>query len=377
MRVHLKHNGYALSAEFPMTVFEMQDALDKLKYPDESSMITFRIYEFRNMNLPAELCEKDFTADIYRLNLFAERLEKLEFWEIVAFKSLLTAKPESSFEDMLLMTYGLDTVPIFPCENFYELGEMVIANDMLAEVEGCSDEIIEFLDRETVGRRMASYEDGMFMDGYYCVPSGYEPPDMTIGIGKPERCFFRLLIAPESAVQQAQWITLPCELEEISELQGMICCEFQSALPQIIDKQFSNMERINELNALAKVLHGLSDCAFVKLKAIMESEQIHEISDTMDCIARMDEYEFDRTIQDYSEFGRMYLMKNLPANFAASVLEGVDLYDFGSKILEQTGGEVTSYGAVSGRGQSLYSALTIQQEQRLEEDFEMEMGGMT
>ncbi len=35
MRVHLKNNGYALSAEFPMTAFEMQDALDKLKIPDD------------------------------------------------------------------------------------------------------------------------------------------------------------------------------------------------------------------------------------------------------------------------------------------------------------------------------------------------------
>lgn len=78
MGVHLKNNGYALSAEFPMSVFEMQDALDKLQIPLEASTVTFQIYDFRNMNLPLELCEKDFTADIFRLNLFAERLENLD-----------------------------------------------------------------------------------------------------------------------------------------------------------------------------------------------------------------------------------------------------------------------------------------------------------
>ena len=44
MRVHLKNNGYALSAEFPMSVFEMQDALDKLQIPSEASVVTFQIF---------------------------------------------------------------------------------------------------------------------------------------------------------------------------------------------------------------------------------------------------------------------------------------------------------------------------------------------
>lgn len=358
------------------------NTINTLIYTVQGSMITFRIYEFRNMNLPSKLCEKDFTADIYRLNLFAERLEKLEFSEMVAFKSLLTAKPESSFEDMLMMTYGLDTVPIFPCENFYELGEMVIANDMLAELEGCSDEIIEFLDRETVGRRIASYEDGMFMDGYYCVPSGYEPPDMTIGIGKSERCFFRLLIAPlkQNDVPDynfAQWLLLPFDEEDQNiDFEKMACVKRESSLPNLSQNQM-HTEKNHELNELAKSISELPHDDFVKLKAVMEREQTCEISDTLNYLERLSEYEFDASVQDYSEFGQAYLAKNLPADFDVSVLADMDVYDFGSKILEQTGGEVTSYGAVSGRGQSLYFALTIQQEQQLEEDFEMEMGGVT
>ena len=50
------------------------------------------------------------------------------------------------------------------------------------------------------------------------------------------------------------------------------------------------------------------------------------------------------------------------------------------QMLAQTGGAVTSYGVISGRGQSLYSALTVQPEQQieedLEEDFKMKMGGI-
>ncbi len=383
MKVHLKNNSYALSAEFPMTVFEMQDALDKLKIPDNKSSVVFEISEYDNMEFPFSLCLRDFSADIYRLNLFAERLEKLDFSEMTALKSLLKANPESDFEDVLKMTYGLDSVMIYPCSDCRELGETVIENEMMPELESCSDEILELLDPEKVGLLMQEREGGVFINKHYCVTSGYEPPDINIEIGRPESCFFRLLIVPdEEKTEQAQWISLPCETEITADFYNGICLDFQSALPNL---KFDDAHKIGALNELAEQIAQLSHDDFVKLKAVMESEEIHEISDTLDCIDHLSEYEFDATVQDYSGFGKAYLARNLPVNFNISVLEGVDLYDFSSKILEQIGGEVTSYGAVSARGQSLYSTLAVQSEQQLaedceedfSEDFEMGMGGMS
>lgn len=84
------------------------------------------------------------------------------------------------------------------------------------------------------------------------------------------------------------------------------------------------------------------------------------------------------------KFGKAYLARNLPVDFDSAILETTDLFDFGQGILSNNHGEITSYGAISGRGQDLYSVLTVQPEQQLdeefeeeyEEDFEMEMGGM-
>ena len=63
------------------------------------------------------------------------------------------------------------------------------------------------------------------------------------------------------------------------------------------------------------------------------------------------------------------------------MLENVDLCDFGREILCRKQSKITSYGAISGKGQELYSALTVQPEQQLEEeleeDFELEMGGLS
>lgn len=366
MRVHLTNNGYALSAKFPMTVFEMQDALDKLKYPAGNRNVTFRIYEFRNMDMPSELCKRSFSADIYKLNLFAERIEKLDNIEMTAFKSLLTSNPDSSFDDMLLMTYGLDCVPVWPCSDLTELGEAIIENDMVEELNEIPDELIDLIDREKIGRLCQDREGGVFVDGYYCVPSSYEPPDINIKIGRPENCFFRLLVVPEDEkIEQAQWISLPYEAEITCNFYNGICLDFQSALPNL---KFDDTHKIGTLNELAKQISQLSHNDFVKLKAVMELENIHDISDTQDCIEHLSEYEFDMFVSDESEFGRTYLSKNLPTNFDNSILDTVDLYDFSEKILERTGGKITSYGAISGRGQELYSSITVQQEQTKTEE---------
>ena len=383
MRIYLKNNGYGLSVKFPMTAFEMEDALDKLK--QRESVVRFEISKYDNMELPMGICDKEFSADIYRLNLFAERLEKLEFMEMTAFKSLLVSNPESGFEDMLLMTYGLDSVMVYPCQSCYELGETVIENEMMPELESCSDEILELLDRDKIGSIFQERDGGKFIDGCYCVTSGYEPPDINIEIGRPEPCFFRLLVAPNSEKrEQAHWVTMPFDEETHLYLSEMKCLEFQSALPGITKKSFNSEIKISILNQLAKSLSELSHNDFVKLKAVMETENINDVSDAAAALDRLSEYEFDQSVQDYNEFGRAYLSRNLPTNFDVSALNNMNLYDFSMKILAQTGGEVTSCGAISGRGHELYSALTVQPEQQLdedfeediEEDFEMEMGGM-
>lgn len=388
MRINLK-NGESMSftKKFPMNVFDIQDTLDRLKIPDYKPIVQFEISEHDNMEFPFALCLRDFSADIYRLNLFAERLENLDFSEMTAFKSLLKTNPESSFEDILKMTYGLDSVIIYPCSDCRELGETVIENEMMSELESCSDEILELLDREKVGRLMQEREGGVFINEHYCVTSGYEPPDINIEIGRIENCFFRLLAAPDfEKKEQAQWVTLPCDEKTVSYLRGMVCLKFQSSLPGITRKSFEKIFEIGVLNQLSERLSELSHNDFVKLKAVMESENINEIDETYDCIEHLSEYEFDRFVSDDNEFGRNYLARNMPTNFDNSVLENMDLCNFGREILCHKHGEITSYGAVSGRGEKLYTTLTAapeiaeeqtEDEAETEDESEgMSMGGL-
>lgn len=101
MKINLKNGEFlSTSKKFPMNIFEIRDTLDRLKIPDDKPIVQFEISEHDNMEFPFALCLRKLSADIYRLNLFAERLENLNFSEMTAFKSLLKANPESSFEDI-------------------------------------------------------------------------------------------------------------------------------------------------------------------------------------------------------------------------------------------------------------------------------------
>ena len=142
---------------------------------------------------------------------------------------------------------------------------------------------------------------------------------------------------------------MPCETEITADFYHGICLDFQSALPNL---KFDDTSKIDKLKELAEQISELSHNDFVKLKAVMEAENIHDIAETLDCIGRLSEYQLDRNISDSSDLGQV--------------------------ILERKQGEITSYGAISGRGQELYSVLTVQPEQKLscdlDEDENCEMG---
>ena len=379
MRIYLKDLYYdsTITTRFPKSMFEIQDILDILGRVRGDTAVEFRVAEFDNMNLPQELCRKHLTADIYRLNLFADRFEKMEPAEKAVFKCLVRAKPDCIFEEMLSMTFGLDSVPVFPCSEYHELGEMVIENEMMPEISDCPDVFLELLDRDKIGRLQAEREGGRFEDGYYCVPSCYVQPDVEITIGKPERCVFRILAVPKDGEPtDAQWVSLPCSREKLFELYDMVCCDFESALPMITKDSLGDMHQIGTLNELAEKVMQRDYYSLRMFKAVMLAENVTEINQAIGCIDRLSEYDFHAGVRYEDDFGREFLMRNLPTNFPISVLDGIDLQDFGSKMAEQTGCVLTPYGAVYAAGQELYRTFTTEPAEEETESEELEMGGM-
>lgn len=350
---------YSVTVQLPQTPLELYDILDRLGVDNKYCNVYINIDDER---IPEEMCEGGFYDDIFKLNLLAQRLEEMSPAYTAGFTAVLMAHEDYNLDDLILVTYGLDAYPIYPCRDYTELGEVVIDNNMIPEVENCPDELVEYLDKESIGRLAAEQFRGTFVGGYYCEVSDYEPPDMKITIDKPLRNEFQILIGETE--KAAQWYALPYN-GDYTEAEVY---ELRSPLPYI-----DHVENISKLNKLAEKIAALDNADLVKLKAVMELGEIENVEETIEIIDSLSEFEFDSMPRDENSYGKKYLQKLLPQEFDIEVLEAANLVDIGSRILNAKGGMVTSYGIISGQGQELYAPLFREQEQTEDEEMEVSL----
>ena len=126
-------------------------------------------------------------ATLNELNFLAKRIEEIgkEQTQICAYRALISELPDNICE-AINCTYGLETIPVYPCESVEEYGEIVLDNDFLEELEEIPYELYDLLDREKVGALMQEREGGMFINGYYVIPSEYEPVLAYDGVVLPD-----------------------------------------------------------------------------------------------------------------------------------------------------------------------------------------------
>lgn len=398
MTIRLRYGDKEMSWGLPVSAINLQDILDRMNV-QSGREIEFMFSKYDMVDLPANVLDRWYRANIYKLNVFADRFQRLEDHQKAGFKSVLMRNPDSSIDDMIAMTYGIDCVPVYLAATYAELGEIVIDNDMLPEIKECSDAVIGLLDYEKVGKLLAERDKGVLLDGYYCMPDSYEVPDISLTIEVPDKRFFRVLVSPSAtSTDQAQWFSLPEDIRELREYSAehnstpeqMYITEVESVLPNITDAAYYEAYWVEDMIALSEQMTCMSKAQVVKLKAVMEAENIQTFSGAREAIDCLNEYDFDPMVQDEGQYGKVYACRVFPTNFDWSILEGSDMHDFGKQVLTRKHGELTEYGVLSGKGQKLYTTLTAESEtmeeaEKLTEDEaeaedeseEMSMGGMT
>ena len=392
MTVTLRYGDMEVRWGLPVSAIHVQDILDRMNV-QSGREIEYKFSNYDMIDLPADVLDKWNKADIYKLNVFAERFEQLEKYQKAGFKSVLMRNPESSIDEMIAMTYGVDCVPVYPASNYAEIGEIAIENDMLPEIEQCPDE-----DREIVGKKLAEVDNGVFVDGFYCLPDSYEEPDISLTIEVPDKRFFRVLVSPSATTtDQAQWFNLPEDIRRLREYSAewsstpeqMYITEVESVLPNITDAAYYEAFWVEDMIALSEHMTCMSKAQIVKLKAVMEAENIQTFSGARAAIDCLNEYDFDLVVQDESQYGKVYACRVFPTNFDWSILENCDMHDFGKQVLAHKHGQMTEYCVLAGKGQKLYTTLTAEPEKMKEaeeetkdesetedESEEMSMGGM-
>ena len=155
MRINLKNGNCELTEDFPKNLFGLQDALDRLHQSENRSVLfSFDCYAEKNI-LPPALLNREFWTDIFKLNVFTERLEAMTPAEHAAYKAVLKVNAVSNFDELLQMTYNLESVPMIKASCFSELGTFAVEQEMLPEIENCPTELMKYLDAAKLGRLMA------------------------------------------------------------------------------------------------------------------------------------------------------------------------------------------------------------------------------
>ena len=356
MRVKIRNNyddKYRLTVSLPAAPMELYDMLDRIGVDNHYCNVYMNIDDER---IPKVMQDGGFYDDIFRMNLLAQRLEEMPPADTAGFTAVLYDHEEYNLTDLLLVTYGLDAYPIYPCKNYAELGEIVIDNNMIPEVEKCPDELIPYLDKEAVGRCAAGRFKGVFAGGYYCEVADFTPPDMKITINRPKRNELQVLMGTDE--RSAQWYALPYR----NSLSEMKIFNLRSPLPKL-----KTADDLSKLNEVAERISELDSYDLVKVKAIMESNYYRGTGGALTALDELGEYQFDKRIRSNADFGREYLRRQLPDALDLSILSDEEFESVGSRIIERKGCFLTSYGALSGLGQELYSAITVSNDEELEE----------
>ena len=387
MRIYIEYGDKRQGFAFPMSPIRIRDVLDRMNIQNGSE-VKCRFSSYDREKLFGAEQNRWYTADIYKLNLFAERYEvELEYSEQAALKSVLREHPGSSIDDMLLMTYGIGSVPTIPCYNTECLGKIAVENEMLPELKGVQT---EFLDYDKISKAVIERGEGVIIDEFFCKPKEYRRPDIDIKISVPKKEFFRLLVAPSAHdMDKAQWVSLPKDEQILYDMaktcglptDSLYFAKIESALPTFNEDSYADEGWLDDIIRISKALAELPHNKFVKVKAIMEILNAEVTGEALDAIDSLNEYDFDPLMQDESQFGKAYACRVFPTNFDWNIIEGCDMHDFGQAVLRKKHRVVTEYGALSGSGEKLYTTLTSKQEQTEDEaeseDEDMGMGGMT
>lgn len=365
--------------------------MDSNKIFDETSLLIVECDEV------PELAGYEFKEEptLDELNFLAKRIEEIasdkeDFTSLIAYRALLQ-RGFGTINEAINSTYNLETIPVYPCKNVYAYGEIVLENEMLEGLEDIPDELYDLLDPDKVGRAMMEREGGVFIDGYYAVPSSYEPA-LVYDEELPEHMedwVFRLEVAkiPEREEDvykmKTETLTLPADeeyMEDIAESIGAknisecVYLDVESAIPQISDVCFNSMEDIYAANDVARRYSELSREDAAKFKAVLEHELWRGWDKVNAIINDLDSYEFDSSIKCSSEFGTKYLSKMLPPDFDRSLIDGALNDNFGSKILRANECVITGYGAVSHCGGHLYEMIEASEQ---EQTSDFSMGGIS
>lgn len=172
--IRKEERGYYQTLKLPTSHEEIQDAFDRLDIQDDNYLLeSFKFIAVPDLHMSQECVQKE---DIYELNFLAERLQKLDYIDQMAFGGAVELEKIDSINGMLNVIENIEqlqNISAIPCLSEEEIGEFLLDCELSDEVKAIrenpnlSDEmkdwIVEHLDAKQLGEEYHQKYGGQFI----------------------------------------------------------------------------------------------------------------------------------------------------------------------------------------------------------------------
>lgn len=359
---------YVADIRLPASLYEIDDAIERCRgYLDKTDIMPFGISDCEKVPLLREL--RFDSPNLYELNFLAKQISEFDNTQLAAYNALLPLvvgeEYESDFislKDLINLTYSVDDYSVASnISNDTELGEMLVDNNMVEDIEKLSEEIIELLDYKKVGEAHRISENGVYVNGFYVSREGFKLKEENIPIHELDNYIFRFHLSRYDGIPL--WINVP--LDESSEqilknanADDFNLVDFISAIPQI--EKYSDemhpkitMAEINRIDKLCQSFMSLDEIQSIKFKAALCFEDIQTLDeiDKINLIMKnADSYNLKSFNVFSSDFAMDYLKQHLDESFPKEYMELINTQALGDRLMDEYCGKYTPYGILLKSG---------------------------
>ena len=333
-----------IQLDLPATPYEMLDVLDKLNVSSPEDVGTRWVQYWDHKYLSDCIRGK---AGFVQLNALAEQLSTMEPELREPFHALVEMErrkdPQSlSVERLLVLAdHAQDVRMVADVTNDEQLGRFYCENGFIEAVNDVPEEAYELLDFEKIGFEMCQAEHGIFFHGCYAMVDEEIPQeDRVYDLKKPS---YTVLMEVENIwTGQKMDLELPTCREAIQDQLGQIgivspnqvhfTCK-DCRVPNLADA-FSRLTDIYEANHFAWAVEDIEEKMLPTYKALLDAMHCYELHDTVELAESLSDYTLSRHICTAEDMARDVLALIVASKELDILEKHVDLYAYGTELLE-------------------------------------------
>lgn len=339
--VELASENGCTQLALPAAPYALLDALKKLRLEDGEAP-RWEILRINTANGITPYLDHE-NGSLFELNALCQQLALLDEGQLAIVEGLAKMEYEQGAQPVPLprlidMAYSTDRCHfVEEATNDYTLGRFCAENSFVPEADDLTDEVFELLDFAKIGREFRQNEDGVLTSGGYvqkhdelrqvCDTLNLVPqkPDYAVLVETASGCEVKLPVPLGEPMGDEPVLCVDCAAPALTGLSGVMAT----------------------LDMLAHRLTYLTvDGEMPKYKALLEATGCDDIRWALALADGLDQYTFSPDLLEQEDVAMECLKTMLPDNEVKLLAPYVDLPRYGQAVLEQTDGQLTSYGLI-------------------------------